>query len=49
MTQDTVHFDFSTGRPSEVAAVLRRRVSAYTRDGVVSKFKIGITNNPRAR
>jgi len=49
MTQDTVHFDFSTGRPSEIAAVLRRRVSAYTRDGVVSKFKIGITNNPRAR
>lgn len=49
MRRDTVHFDFSTGRPSEVSAVLRRRVSAYTREGVVSRFKIGITNNPCGR
>jgi hypothetical protein len=49
MSQDEVHFDFSTGRPSAVATILRRRMSAYTREGVVSRFKIGITNNPRAR
>lgn len=49
MGQDTVHFDLRIGRPSEVAAILRRTVSAYTREGVVSRFKIGITNNPRAR
>jgi hypothetical protein len=49
MSRDAVHFDVSTGRPSAVATILRRRVSAYTREGVVSRFKIGITNNPRAR
>lgn len=32
-----------------VASTLRRRVSAYTREDVVSRFKIGITNNPQAR
>lgn len=49
MRSDAVHLDFITGRPSAVASILRRRVSAYTREGVVSRFKIGITNNPRAR
>jgi hypothetical protein len=49
MSQNAVHFDFSTGRPSTVAIVLRRRVSGYTRKGVVSRFKIGITNNPHTR
>ena len=49
MSEDVIHFDFMTGRPSEVASTLRRRVSAYTRQGLVRRFKIGITNNPRAR
>lgn len=49
MSQDAVHFDLSTGRPSEVVATLRRRVSAYTRKNVVCGFKIGITNNPHTR
>ena len=49
MSQHAVHFHLSTGRHSEVAVILRRRVSAYTRKGVVSRFKIGITNNPLAR
>jgi len=44
---DAVHFAFETGRPSTVATSLRRRVSAYTREGIV--FKIGITNNPHGR
>ena len=49
MSQDAVHFDLSTGRPSAVATTLRRRVSAYTRKDVVRGFKIGITNDPRTR
>ena len=46
---DAIHFDPVTGRPSIVASTMRRRVSAYTREDVVRSFKIGITNNPRAR
>jgi hypothetical protein len=46
---DAVHLDFETGKPSTVATSLRRRVSAYTREGVVGGFKIGITNDPRTR
>jgi hypothetical protein len=49
MSADAVHFDFETGRPSTVATSMRRRVSAYTREGVVRGFKIGITNNPSVR
>ena len=49
MSEDAVHFDFSTGTPSTVATIVRRRVSAYTREDVVRGFKIGITNNPRVR
>lgn len=49
MSADAVHFDLETGRPSTVASSLRRRVSAYTRQGVVRGFKIGITNNPHVR
>jgi hypothetical protein len=49
MDEDVVHFDVTTGRPAEVASTLRRRVSAYTREDRVSRFKIGITNNPRGR
>jgi hypothetical protein len=49
MSADAVHFDEMTGRPSVVASLLRRRVSAYTREGFVRGFKIGITNNPRVR
>ena len=46
---ENMHFDVTTGRPSEVASTLRRRVSAYTRKELVQGFKIGITNNPRGR
>jgi hypothetical protein len=49
MDEDDVHFDVTTGRPSEVASTLRRRVSAYTRKELVRGFKIGITNDPRGR
>ena len=49
LDQDVVHFGLMTGRPSEVAGTLRRRVSAYTREDRVDRFKIGITNNPRGR
>ena len=49
MNADTVHFAVETGRPSEVATTLRRRLSAYTRKDRVHGFKIGITNNPHAR
>ena len=47
--EDKIRFDFETGRPSTVATTLRRRVSAYTREGVVRGFKIGITNSPHVR
>ncbi|MCC6486639.1 MAG: hypothetical protein IT364_04000 [Candidatus Hydrogenedentes bacterium] len=46
---DVVHFDLTTGRPADVASTLRRRVSAYTREDRVGRFKIGITNNPCGR
>ena len=49
MEADVVHFDLMTGRPADVASTLRRRVSAYTRDDRVNRFKIGITNNPLGR
>jgi len=49
MSDDLIHYDLATGRPSDVASTLRRRISAYTRHGLVRGFKIGITNNPRAR
>lgn len=49
MNEDVVYFDLTTGRPGDVASTLRRRVSAYTREDRVSRFKIGITNNPHGR
>jgi hypothetical protein len=49
MDEDAVHFDLTTGRPADVASTLRRRVSAYTRDDRVNRFKIGITSNPLGR
>jgi hypothetical protein len=49
MEKNAVLFDLTTGRPADVASSLRRRVSAYTRDDRVSRFKIGITNNPDGR
>lgn len=44
-----VHFHLTTGRPSEVVGPLRRRLSGYTRQDRVRRFKIGITNDPRTR
>lgn len=49
LDEDVVHFDLTTGRPADVASTLRRRVSAYTREDRVGRFKIGITNNPHGR
>lgn len=49
LDEDVVHFDLTTGRPADVGSTLRRRVSAFTREDRVSRFKIGITNNPYAR
>ena len=49
LDEDVVHFDLTTGRPADVASTLRRRVSAYTREDRVGRFKIGITNNPHSR
>jgi hypothetical protein len=44
-----VFFEVITGRPSEVAATMRRRVSAYTREHLGRRFKIGITADPIGR
>jgi len=44
-----IYFGVMTGRPSEVASTLQRRVSGYTRSHLVRGFKIGITNSPEAR
>ena len=49
MDEGVVHFDLTTGRAADVASTLRRRVSAYTREDRVGRFKIGITNNPHGR
>jgi hypothetical protein len=49
LDEDVVHFDLTTGRHSDVASTLRRRVGAYTREDRVGRFKIGITNNPDGR
>lgn len=49
LSTDAIHFDPITGRPSTVASIMRRRVSAYTRGDLVRGFKIGITNNPHSR
>lgn len=49
MDEDIVHFDLTTGRPADVASTLKRRVSAYTKEDRVGRFKIGITNNPSGR
>lgn len=44
-----IHYDFVNGRPSEVASELRRRVSAFTREDLNRKFKIGISCDPEGR
>ena len=44
---DLTFDDVTTGAPSQAISTLRRRISAYTRDGTL--FKIGITNNPSRR
>ena len=49
MSTDGVYFALITGKPSMVASTLRRRVSAYTRENLGRRFKIGITNDPDAR
>lgn len=49
LDKDVVHFNLMTGKPSDVVSTLRRRVSAYTREDRVDRFKIGITNNPSGR
>lgn len=43
------YFYYSTGRPDRILSTLLRRVSAYTRQTKVSKFKIGITCSPDRR
>lgn len=48
-TERPIHYDYETGRPSEVATSLKRRVGAYTRDNLKRKFKIGITCDPEGR
>jgi hypothetical protein len=45
----SVHYNCTTGRPAEVISTIRRRVSAFTRSGKVTRFKIGISNNPDRR
>ena len=48
-TERPIHYDFLTGKPSELASDLRRRVSAYTRADLKRKFKIGISCDPEGR
>ncbi len=49
MSTDGVYFALITGKPSMVASALRRCVSAYTRENLGRRFKIGFTNDPDAR
>lgn len=44
----TVHYDFYTGTPRQIADALKELVDEYTQDGQFD-FKIGITNDPEAR
>lgn len=39
--------NITTGAPSQAISTLRRRISAFTRDG--TPFKIGITSDPYRR
>jgi hypothetical protein len=45
----SVYYNCTTGRPAEAMPTIRRRVSAFTRAGRVTRFKLGITNNPDRR
>jgi hypothetical protein len=38
-----------TGKPQDVIPLILRKLSAYTRQDRVRRFKIGITNNPDRR
>lgn len=45
----SVYYDFNTGKPSNILTNVVRRISAFTRQGRVCNFKIGITNYPERR
>ena len=49
MSEIPVHFDVVTGSPSQVLPALLRKLSAYTRQDRVRRFKIGITNDAHQR
>jgi hypothetical protein len=44
-----VRFHILTGRPLTILPELVRRISAYTRQDRVQRFKIGIINHPQRR
>ena len=48
--QDERVFDNSvSGKPEHVVSTILRKISAHTRETLVSGFRIGITNHPRRR
>ena len=49
MAEDSVFYNDVTGRPQDVVSTVLRKISAYTRENKVSRFKVGITNNPERR
>lgn len=49
MAKESVFYDLSTGKPADAVRLVRRRLSAYTREDKVARFKIGISNNPERR
>lgn len=49
MNEDTVIYNYVTGRPDEVVSDVLRSLSAYTRADRVDYFKIGLTSNPERR
>lgn len=45
----SIFYDCVTGAPQRQVSSLRRRISAFTRQGKIAGFKIGITNDPERR
>jgi hypothetical protein len=49
MSEETVIYNYFTGRPRNIVSDVLRVISAYSRIDRVRSFKIGITNNPEQR
>lgn len=49
MSEERIVYNYFKGWPKDIVSDVRRVISANTREDVVRRFKIGITDNPRRR